>query len=170
MEPSRVPPSGSDKTEPPASLSRDGKLQRISDHTQGLVSDLQEWIDLRLDLALIEVEERVDELRNDLALGVTVAILGFFAAFFVLTTVALGLGWLLGHPFWGFLIVGGVLTLVIVALNSARPALMPSSDLYRRIRGTEEPSVDGTDRPSRRASASVEEDSAADDTSRAEPA
>ena len=57
----------------PANRPRGGKLNRIAGHTQGLVEDLREWIDLRIDLAILEVEEKVDTLRNEVALGLTLA-------------------------------------------------------------------------------------------------
>jgi uncharacterized membrane protein YqjE len=113
----------------------DGRLGRIAGHTRGLVDDLREWIDLRLDLAILELEERVDEFRNEVALGITLAFFGFFAALFVFVTVALGLGWLLGHPFWGFLIVTVVLLLFVSVLARTRPDLAPPSNLFSRIRG-----------------------------------
>jgi len=142
---------------PPADRPRGGKLNRIFGHTQGLVEDLREWIDLRIDLAILEVEEKVDDLRNEVALGLTLAFFGFFAALFVFTTAAIGLGWALGHPFWGFLIVSGGLVLVVIALASARPDLMPPSNLYRRIRSDEGPS-DHDESPVRDAAATVSED------------
>lgn len=150
--------STSQDSGPPVSPAHDGKLQRIASHTQGLITDLREWIDLRIDLAVIEVEERVDEIRNDVALGLTLAFLGFFAVLFGLTTVALGLGWLLGHPFWGFLLVSGLLILVVVALRAARPALMPPSNLFERVRGegpSREEEEEEPDRPTREPTATV---------------
>jgi hypothetical protein len=142
---------------PPADRPRGGKLGRIAGHTQGLVEDLREWIDLRIDLAILEIEEKVDSIRNEVALGLTLAFFGFFAALFVFTTAALGLGWLLGHPFWGFLLVSIVLLLVVVALAKARPDLMPPSNLYEQIRQGGEEASDA-DRPIRDASASVSND------------
>jgi hypothetical protein len=100
-----------------------------------LVDDLREWIDLRIDLAILELEERVDDLRNEVALGLMLAFFGFMASLFILTTVALGLGWALGHPFWGFLIVTGLLVLLVAVLGRTRPDLVPSSNLFERIRG-----------------------------------
>lgn len=141
---------------PPADRPRRGKLGRIAGHTQGLVEDLREWIDLRIDLAILEVEEKVDDLRNEVALGLTLAFFGFFAALFVFTTAAIGLGWLLGHPFWGFLIVTGVLLLVVIALASSRPDLMPPSNLYEDLRGPDR-DADDTGRPVREARSSVSE-------------
>jgi len=120
-----------------------GKLGRIAGHTQGLVEDLREWIDLRLDLAILEMEERVDELRNEVALGITLAFFGFFAALFAFTTAALGLGWLLGHPFWGFLIVTVALLFLVGGLAKTRPDLLPSSNLFERLRGRP-PAGDGS--------------------------
>jgi len=116
---------------------RRGSLRRIAGHTRDLVDDLREWIDLRLDLAILEVEERVDDLQNEIALGLTLAVFGSFAALFVLVTVALGLGWALGHPFWGFLIVAFLLTLLVSILARTRPDLAPPSNLFERIRGSD---------------------------------
>lgn len=130
--------SSGPNSEPPARPTG-GPLGRIAGHTQGLVEDLREWMDLRLDLALLEVEEKVDELRNEVALGLTLAFFGLFSVLFVLTTVALGLGWVLGHPFWGFLAVSIALVLIVVALYTARPALVPPSELFEHLRGESDP-------------------------------
>ncbi|MCS3683408.1 phage holin family protein [Salinibacter ruber] len=132
-----------------------GKVSRIASHTQGLFADLREWIDLRVDLAILEMEERLDAFKNDLALGLTVAVFAFFAAFFSLTTVALGVGWLLGHPFWGFLAVSVALILIIVTLRVTKPALMPPSNLFESLRGERAASDEGPS--SRPASAAVDE-------------
>ena len=147
----------------PADRPRGGKLNRIAGHTQGLVEDLREWIDLRIDLAILEVEEKVDTLRNEVALGLTLAFFGFFAAMFVLTTTALGLGWLLGHPFWGFLIVSVVLLAVVAALAKARPDLVPPSKLYDQLRGDGDDSSQ-EERPVRDAQASVTDNGASRST------
>ncbi len=166
MESHQDLPSAAEDAGSPARPPQNGKLDRIAVHTQGLITDLREWIDLRIDLAFIELEERVDDLRNDLALGLTVAFLGFFAVLFGLTTVALGLGWLLGHAFWGFLIVSALLLLIVVALRAARPALLPSSDLFEKVRGRGDRSgaSEEEDRPSREASASINEDASSQET------
>ena len=132
-----------------------GKVSRIASHTQGLFADLREWIDLRVDLAILEMEERLDAFKNDLALGLTVAVFAFFAAFFSLTTVALGVGWLLGHPFWGFLAVSVALILIIVTLRVTKPALVPPSNLFASLRG--ERAVPDEGPSSRPASAAVDE-------------
>lgn len=124
---------------------RDGKIRRIAADMQALVEDLRTWIDLRLDLAVLEVEERLDRLRNEIALGLILAIFGFFAVLFTLTTLALGVGWLLGRPFWGFLAVSVTLILVVVVLRAVKPELVPPSNLFETIRG--ERTEQGTDEP-----------------------
>jgi hypothetical protein len=150
-------PSAPNAERPAKNAPDGGKVSRIAAHTQGLFTDLREWIDLRVDLAILEVEERLDAFKNDLALGVALALFAFFAAFFSLTTVALGVGWLLGHPFWGFLAVSVALILIIVTLRLTRPALVPPSNLLESIRGTRE---DSDERSARPASAAVDEEGA----------
>jgi hypothetical protein len=135
-----------------------GKMRRIATHTQGLFEDLREWIDLRIDLAILEVEERLDETKNDIALGLLIAIVGFFAALFTLTTIALGVGALLGHPGWGFLAVTVALFLIIGGLRLTQPDLIPPSNLFRTLRGDRAPASDEDERRPRPASAAVEED------------
>jgi len=142
-----------DSNTSPARVPEGGKLSRIAAHTQNLVEDLREWIDLRLDLTVLEMEEQVDRLQNQIALTVTLAILGFFAGLFTLTTVALGLGWALGHPFFGFLIVAGALILLLAVLRAAKPELVPSSDLFQKIRRGDAEEESQT--PTRDADASV---------------
>lgn len=145
MESSDEPSSDTD-VDRSRDLPRDGKVQRILSQLQGLLEDLRTWIDLRLDLAILKVEERIDELQNNVALGLTLAVFGFFAALFSLTTIALGVGWLLGHPFWGFLAVSVALVLVVVGLRVAQPALVPPSNLLESLRG-DRASVSGDGAP-----------------------
>lgn len=133
MEPRQNPPAS--ERSPFSESPSEGKIARIAGHTRGLIEDLQEWVDLRLDLAIMEMEERVDRVRNEFARALALAFFGFFAVLFVLTTTALGLGWALGHPFWGFLIVTGLLVLISGGLAQFRPDLLPSSNLYNRVRG-----------------------------------
>lgn len=145
----------------PAPAPKGGKLERIAGHTQGLVEDLREWIDLRIDLAVLELEEKVDDLQNQIALGITLAILAFFAGLFGLTTLALGVGWALGHPFWGFLAVFVALALLLVLFQRLKPELVPSSNLFQQVRadrsrGDRDEARRDDDRPVRDANATVE--------------
>ncbi len=144
----------------PARKPEGGKLTRIATHTQNLVEDLRDWIDLRLDLAVLELEEKVDQLQNQIALGIVLAILAFFAGLFTLTTVALGVGWLLGHPFFGFLAVSIVLLVTLAALRAAKPELVPPSGLFEQMRGDrDEEAEDVSERPTRDVDATVDDTS-----------
>lgn len=98
-------------------------LARLREETQGLVADVREWVELRIELAQLEVEERIDERLNQLLLAAIMALIMLFIAIFLLITIALGLGWWLGHPMWGFLIVTGVLALTGGAMYRLRPSL-----------------------------------------------
>jgi len=126
----------------PSPTGEGGKIQRIARLLQSLIEDMREWIDLRLDLALLEVEEQVEDVRNELALTAVLIVTGLFAGLFVLTTIALGVGWALGRAFWGFLIVSALLVLVVTLTATVRPDLMPPIRLYERVRernGSEPP-------------------------------
>lgn len=118
------------------------KAQRLAQHTHHLVEDLKRWVDLRIELAQMELEERVEAKANEIALGVVVAGVALLAVVFGLVTAALALGALLGHPAWGFLIVTALLALLAAVLRAARPELVQIG------RGPAAPDVDAPDAPS----------------------
>lgn len=99
-------------------------MERIAGHAQGVVADLRRWVDLRVDLAVMDLEAKLDERLNAVVIGVILAVFGGLAAFFTLVTVALGLGWLLGHPFWGFLIVTIGLGATAAIVRARQPKLV----------------------------------------------
>ncbi len=101
-----------------------GTVGRIADHTRGLVDDLKMWTELRLKLAQIEFEERLDAKVNQLAVAAVIGVLFALAGLFLLLTIAFLLGWALGNTFWGFLIVAGVLALTAVVVQAAKPRLL----------------------------------------------
>jgi uncharacterized membrane protein YqjE len=119
------------KSTPDAPLSpvSGNKAQRLTQHTQQLVEDLKRWVDLRIELVQVELEEQIQSKANEIALAVTLAVVAFLAVVFGLTTAALGLGAWLGHPAWGFLIVTVLLVLFAVVLRAARPEFI---DVGRR--------------------------------------
>lgn len=106
------------------------RMKRIATHAQGMVADLRKWVDLRIDLAVIDLEEKLDARLNAVAIGIIMAVFGGLAAFFTLITVALGLGWLLGHPFWGFLIVTLGLGATAAIVRRTQPTIV-RTQLYR---------------------------------------
>lgn len=107
------------------------RMERIANHAQGMVADLRRWVDLRIDLAVLDLEAKLDERLNAVAVGIIMAVFGGLAAFFTLVTIALGLGWLLGHPFWGFLIVTIGLGTTAAIVRRTQPTIV-RTELYRQ--------------------------------------
>lgn len=98
-------------------------LTRLTQHTQALKDDLITWVELRLELAKIEFWETVDEKANQIAVMAIAGVFAVLGGLFALLTLAFGLGWLLGHVFWGFLIVTALLLLVALVVYTAKPDL-----------------------------------------------
>jgi hypothetical protein len=149
----------------PAERTEGGPVARIAAHTQGLVDDLRQWIDLRIDIAILEVEEKIDEVKNQAALGVALLGVAVFTVTFLLLTLAIGTGFLLGtlafewgtvaSLFLGFGIVTVILAIVAAVLASMvkrKAKVLGPTDLYHQFgRTREEP----TPPPARQADATV---------------
>lgn len=134
----------------PASMQRratGGKMQRIAEQTQGLVDDLKEWVDLRIELVRIDVEERIEAQANQIALGVILGGLGLLAVLFGLTALGFGLGALLGHPGWGFLAVTVLLIVLAVIIRAAQPELVDIDLRSKRGPKSPEPPSASSPRP-----------------------
>ena len=104
------------------------KVERLARETRGLIDDVKDWVDLKIQLVQMEVEERVERKLNQALLGVMLAVVAFLALVFALTAVALGLGSWLGHDAWGFLAVTGLLALVAAALRLLKPRMVKMRD------------------------------------------
>lgn len=115
----------------PAPLS---KVERMTEETKGLVGDLTSWVELRLKLTQLEVEERVEARLNDLIIKVIIGVVAGIAGLFALITLALAIGAWLGHPAWGFLVVTVLLLLVAGALRAAQPHLVSLGDKRARVK------------------------------------
>ena len=87
------------------------KVERIGDHVAALSADLREWTELRIALVQRKVEgvvgifERIQHFLPALKFYVPAAVLLLIGALFVLVTLAIGLGALIGAYWAGFLIV-----------------------------------------------------------------
>ncbi|MCH8960803.1 MAG: phage holin family protein [Bacteroidetes bacterium] len=87
------------------------KVESIAQQSNGLFDDVKEWIDLKIQFTWLDIQAKIDAVKQDAVVGAIVAVLGILGFVFALLTGALGLGAWLGHPAWGFLIVTGVLFL-----------------------------------------------------------
>ena len=102
-----------DKTPPSRQLpTGKNKVERIGQQAKGIFDDFTEWVELRLRLFQLEIQEKIRTKANEAAIKVAPFIVGALGGFFLLITIALFVGWWLGHPAWGFLVVTGVLFLV----------------------------------------------------------
>ena len=81
------------------------KVERISAQTKGLFDDFTTWVELRLKLFQAEVQEKVETKVNEAIIKIAPFVAAAIGGFFALVTLALFLGWWLGHPAWGFLCV-----------------------------------------------------------------
>lgn len=122
-----IVPSANDTT--PRLPSGRNRVERISEHGKGLVSDLTSWVELRMKLAQVEIEEKIDERVNQAvstALVAGVALLG--VVFFLIALgmgasallIALGLSRPLSY-FLGFLLITLLLFGTAGVLQSMRP-------------------------------------------------
>lgn len=93
------------------------KLERITQHTKGLFDEITGWVDLRVKLVQVDLQEKFEAKKIQIGIGAAMGLTAFFAVMFLLTTIALGLGAWLGHPAWGFLIVTVLLFIVIAILS-----------------------------------------------------
>lgn len=103
-------------------------LGRVLTHGRELGQDLLDWVDLKIQAERMKLQELLNEKLNlaaDVALAIGLAGVGIF---FVLVAAALGLGTWLGHPAWGFLLVG----LVFLAVGAAFYVLHPTLKDLRR--------------------------------------
>jgi uncharacterized membrane protein YqjE len=100
------------------------KVQRIAEHTKGLFEELTSWVDLKLKLTQIEIENKIEDRVNQLVVGAIVAFFAVLALVFGLVALGLGLGAWLGHPGWGFLAVMVLLLLITGGVMLVKPRLV----------------------------------------------
>ena len=88
-----------------------------------LIGNLTGYLDTRIDLVRLEVQEKVSGALVGTIHGVTLAVLGIFFLIFLSVFAGLALNTALNSPFWGFGIVAGVylvlLILVLVGVDKA---------------------------------------------------
>ncbi len=118
-------PIGTPEAEP-------GRLERLAAEVRGLVEDVRTWIDLKIKLLEIEVEERVRDLLNRVAVTVVIAVLAFLALVFVLVTAALALGLWWDNMLLGFVAVTLALVVLTIMLYVLRPGLVRKREAARR--------------------------------------
>lgn len=100
------------------------KVERMAQEAKGLVEDLTSWVELKLRLTQIEIEEKVEARLNKAVVGLIVGVIALVAVVFALAALAFGVGSWLGHPAWGFLAVAVLLFVVTGILHAVKPHLV----------------------------------------------
>lgn len=103
------------------STSRSGPMGRIAHESRALFDDLREWVDLRVQLIQVDVEERIEKAANEIMSMVLVMVMALFTMVFLLHGLAIWLGTLLGGAQWGYLIIGAFLGFLTWMIRRVRP-------------------------------------------------
>jgi hypothetical protein len=103
---------------------RGNPVSRLAGESRALFDDLREWVDLRVQLVQVDIEERIEKAANEVIAVIMVVVLGLFALAFLLHGLAIWIGTALGGTHWGYLIVAGILALTTIALRSVKPDFM----------------------------------------------
>ena len=111
MEPQHTPEEHQAAAGEGGGAGRTGKVHRIGSETRGLLEDFTSWVELRLRLVQLDVQDYIRQKIDEATLKVALIIASLVSGLFMLVTLALFAGWALGHPAWGFLVVTGLLFL-----------------------------------------------------------
>lgn len=112
------------------------KVERMAQHSKSLVDDVTSWVELKLKLTQVEIQHKIQRKVDEVIAKIAPLVVGALGGFFLLVTIALGLGWWLDQPFWGFLIVTVVLLLVAAMLQARSKkvaARLPQGDQKARV-------------------------------------
>jgi hypothetical protein len=93
----------------------------MAEQARGLIDDIKSWLELRVELTQLEVEDRVEEKVNAVVVTAGLAGLAVVTALFFLVAAATALGDLFGNAALGYLAVAGFLSLVTIVTYLARP-------------------------------------------------
>lgn len=102
----------------------EGVVKRLVAEVRNLTTDAAELAELRLKKLQIEVEERIDDKVNRLVDNAITGVLLAIGGLWILVALSLGVGELLGHAAWGFLVVGAVLAVAGLVVKKAQPDLV----------------------------------------------
>jgi len=123
------------------------KIERIGEQTKGLFEDFTGWVEVRLKLFQLEMQDKIQSKVNEAIIKIAPAVAGALTGLFLLVTIALFIGWWLGHPAWGYLIVTGMLGLVTVILSSKARRLKTESEEENDLSASENGSSGSSARP-----------------------
>ena len=117
-------------------------MDRISDQAKGLVDDVKEWVDLRVRLVQMDLEDRIEVIANQTILTIIIILMAGVSMLFALFAAAFGLGLLFGNTALGFLCIAAVLALGTLLMNRMRPKFVNSAVMNVARRGSQVASED----------------------------
>lgn len=97
---------------------------RLTSEARGLVEDVKKWVDLKVQLLQIDLEERLEGMLNRVAQSAVMAILVLLTVLFGLFSMAYGLGAWWYSDALGFLAVTLLLAIATVTFYAMRPTLV----------------------------------------------
>jgi len=101
----------------------DGRIDRIVHETRRLGDDLMEWVNLKLRLVQLDVQERIDQELDFVFSGVIVLSMIVIALLMASFGLAFILGDLLGELWYGFAIMAFIYVLAAAVISRIRPRL-----------------------------------------------
>ncbi|NNF03983.1 MAG: hypothetical protein HKN17_05915, partial [Rhodothermales bacterium] len=104
-----------------------GRLSRITGETRGLVEDLKEWVDLKIQLLQLDFEDRIRQAANQAALTAVVIVVALLAVLFALVAAGEAMGAWFDSRSLGFLTLAGILALVAGVIHALKPRLVGSA-------------------------------------------
>src|SRR6478609_7031951 len=99
-------------------------MEKIFDHLQHLTEEVKEYVNVRIDLAKLNLAEKASKIAADTAAIFISAMIFLFFLFFASTGIALLLSSIIGKPYSGFLIVAGLYLVLGLVIWFAREKLI----------------------------------------------
>ncbi|NNE71746.1 MAG: hypothetical protein HKN29_15480 [Rhodothermales bacterium] len=104
-----------------------GKIGRLSSEARGLVDDTRQWVDAKLRLFELDLEEKLDGIANKVIAGAAVVFLAALALIFALTALALLLGSIWENEALGFMVVALGAFVIALLIQWLRPRFVKGS-------------------------------------------
>lgn len=111
----------------PAEAPPTGKIGRLSSEARGLVDDTRVWVDAKLRLFELDLEEKLDGIANKVIAGAAVVFFAALALIFGLTALSLFLGTLWDNEALGFVVVALASFVIALIIQWLRPRFVRGS-------------------------------------------
>ena len=99
----------------------------------GLVDNLYKYVQTKIEIAKVEVQERIEDIVKKIVLLVTLTLIGTVFLIFLLLTLALFLNKILESQYLGFLIVTVLLGIICVLVYMKIKPLVGSSKSVEKL-------------------------------------